>query len=62
MARTQEGGLRSAEEIRRLAQEWLEKGGREELAAALKAAEEANQILWEEVRVDPAVMNKPVTV
>jgi hypothetical protein len=62
MARTQKGGLRSAEEIRRLALEWLEKGGREELAAALKAAEEANQILWKEVRVDPAVMNKPVTV
>jgi hypothetical protein len=62
MARKQQGGLPAAEEVRRLAQEWLEKGGREELTAALKAAEEANQILWEEARIDPAVMNKPVTV
>jgi hypothetical protein len=62
MARQQQGGRLSAEEIRRLAQEWLDKGGREELTAALKAAEEANQILWKEVRIDPAVMNKPVTV
>lgn len=62
MARQQQGGRLSAEEIRRLAQEWLDKGGREELTAALKAAEEANQILWEEVRIDPEVMNKPVTV
>jgi hypothetical protein len=62
MAQTQGGGLRSVDETRRLAEEWLEKGGREELAAALKAAEEANQILWEEVRIDPATMSKPVTV
>lgn len=62
MARTQQVGRRSAEETRRLTQDWLEKGGREELAAALRAAEEANQILWKEVRIDPETMNKPVTV
>jgi hypothetical protein len=62
MAQQQQGGRLSAEEIRRLAQEWLDKGGREQLTAALKAAEEANQTLWKEVRIDPAVMNKPVTV
>jgi hypothetical protein len=62
MARTRKENDRSADEIRRLAEEWLAKGGREELAAALSAAEEANRILWEDVRIDPTTMNKPVTV
>ena len=62
MARTRKNSDRSADEIRRLTEEWLERGGREELAAALSAAEEANRILWKEVRIDPMTMNKPVTV
>jgi hypothetical protein len=63
MARTRKKNSdRSADEIRRLTEEWLKRGGREELAAALSAAEEANQILWKEVRIDPMTMNKPVTV
>jgi hypothetical protein len=52
----------SQEEIRQKADEWLNKGGHDQLIQALQKADRDSKILRDEARVETKVLNEPVTV
>lgn len=50
------------EEIRRKADEWLSKGGKEQLIQAYEKSKTDSRILRHEAKVDLKILNEPVTV
>jgi hypothetical protein len=50
------------EEIRQKANDWLNKGGKEQLIQAFEKSKTDSKALRDEAQVDPKVLNEPVTV
>ena len=62
MTERQQKAEPSKEEIRKKADEWLSKGGQDQLIQALRKAGRDSQTLRDEARVETNVLNEPVTV
>ena len=52
----------TSEEIRRKADEWLSKGGKEQLIQAFEKSKMDSRTLRSEAQVDLKILNEPVTV
>ena len=53
---------RASEEIRQKANEWLDKGGKDQLIQAFEKSKMDSRTLRDEAQVDLKILNEPVTV